>query len=96
MPVEGGDSLVNDSLVSQRALRVQGALLARIAETKGTFYRLADPEEESQGIDGYIGATPVSVKPATYLTMDILPETIDAQMIVYEKKRDGVSFRFDF
>ena len=74
----------------------QEALLARVAEMKGTSYRLADADEESQGIDGYIGGTPVSVKPDTYSTKDMLPETIDAQMIVYEKKKDGVSFSFDF
>lgn len=74
----------------------QEALLARVAAMKGTSYRLADANEESQGIDGYIGGTPVSVKPATYSTKDMLPETIDAQMIVYEKKKDGVSFSFDF
>ena len=71
----------------------QEALIARVAEMKGTSYRLADAEEESQGIDGYIGDTPVSVKPSTYTTKDMLPETIDAQMIVYEKKKDGISFR---
>ena len=74
----------------------QEALIARVAEMKGTPYRLADAQEESQGIDGYIGDTPVSVKPSTYTTKDMLPETIDAQMIVYEKKKDGISFRFDF
>ena len=74
----------------------QEALLARVAEMKGTSYRLADADEESQGIDGYIGGTPVSVKPGTYSTKDMLPETIDARMIVYEKKKDGVSFSFDF
>ena len=74
----------------------QEALIARVAEMKGTPYRLADAEEESHGIDGYVGDTPVSVKPSTYTTKDMLPETIDAQMIVYEKKKDGISFRFDF
>ncbi len=77
-------------------LRVQGALIARVADMKGTSYRLATPEEESQGIDGYIGDTPVSVKPDTYATKNMLPEAIDAQMIVYGKEKDGVSFSFDF
>ena len=74
----------------------QGALMARVAEMKGCSYRLADAEEESQGIDGWIGDTPVSVEPATYATKGMLPETIDARMIVYDKKKDGVSFSFDF
>jgi len=38
----------------------------------------------------------VSVKPTTYQQMGMLSEHIDAQMIVYEKKKDGVSFSFDF
>ena len=74
----------------------QEALIARVAEMKGTSYRLVSAEEEAQGIDGYIGDIPVSVKPTTYSTMDMLPETIDAEMIIYEKKKDGVSFSFDF
>ena len=74
----------------------QEALIARVADMKGTSYRLADADEESQGIDGYIGDTPVSVKPVTYASKDMLPEDIDAQMIVYDKKKDGVSFSFDF
>ncbi len=74
----------------------QEALIARVAEMKRTSYRLASAEEEAQGIDGYIGDTPVSVKPTTYSTMDMLPETIDSGMIIYEKKKGGVSFSFDF
>jgi hypothetical protein len=38
----------------------------------------------------------VSVKPSTYQQMGMLSENIDAQMIVYEKKKGGVTFRFDF
>jgi len=32
---------------------------------KRTNYRLAEPDEESKGIDGYIGDIPVSIKPNT-------------------------------
>ena len=38
---------------------------------------------------GYLDGRPVSVKPATYKTMDALRETIDARMICYEKKSNG-------
>lgn len=35
-------------------LYVQKAILASLAEKKGTTYRLATPEEEAIGIDGYV------------------------------------------
>src|SRR3989337_1900337 len=46
-------------------LRFQEAILKKGAELKGTTYRLALPDDESKGIDGYIGSTPVSIKPET-------------------------------
>ena len=36
-------------------LRFQEAILKKMAELKGCDYRLAQPHEESQGIDGYVG-----------------------------------------
>jgi hypothetical protein len=73
----------------------QEAIIARVAEMKGCSYRLANAEEESKGIDGYVADTPVSVKPSTYASKG-LSETMDAKMIVYEKKKDGVSFTYYF
>lgn len=43
-------------------LYVQKAILASLAKKKWTTYRLATPEEESKGIDGYVGNTPYQVK----------------------------------
>jgi hypothetical protein len=77
-------------------LRFQESILKRIASVKRTSYRLAKPEEESRGIDGFIGNIPVSIKPITYNTKDMLPENIQAKMIYYEKKKDGISIPFDF
>lgn len=57
-------------------LYVQKAILASLAERKETTYRLATPEEESVGIDGYVGDVPYSIKPDTYKTMNRLSETI--------------------
>ncbi|MCK4829491.1 MjaI family restriction endonuclease, partial [bacterium] len=51
---------------------------------------LATPQEESKGIDGYIGDTPVSIKPRTYKLMKHLQDNIDVKIILYEKKHDGV------
>ena len=47
-------------------LRFQEAILKKGAELKGTTYRSALPEDESKGIDGYIGDNSVSIKPDTY------------------------------
>jgi len=46
-------------------LRFQEAILKKLAETQGYTYRLASPEEESRGIDGFVGNTPISIKPLT-------------------------------
>ncbi|MEO0136856.1 MAG: MjaI family restriction endonuclease, partial [candidate division WOR-3 bacterium] len=44
-------------------LRFQEAILKKGAELKGKKYRLSEPEEESKGIDGYIGDIPISINP---------------------------------
>lgn len=77
-------------------LRFQEAILKKVATIKKTGYSLAKPEEESQGIDGYIGYTPVSIKPITYQTKSSLTEDITVEMIFYEKKKDGIVVMFDF
>lgn len=77
-------------------LKFQEAILKRVAETKNESYRLSKPEEESKGIDGYIGDIPVSIKPSTYKTMKGLSEVIEADIIYYEKKKTGISIEFDF
>lgn len=72
-------------------LRFQEAILKRIALKEQKEYRLAKPEEEAKGIDGFIGETPVSIKPKTYQAKKALPETIGARVIFYEKVKDGIS-----
>ncbi len=71
-------------------LRFQEAILKKGAEIKGTNYRLSEPDEESKGIDGYIGETPVSIKPHTYDVKAALPEQIDIKIIIYRKIDDGI------
>ena len=68
----------------------QKAIIAFIAEKENAEYRLAAPSEEAQGIDGYIGQTPVSIKPDTYEYMNRLNEQINVKMIFYSKKKDGI------
>ena len=71
-------------------LRFQEAVLKKIAENFGTSYKLSMPEEESKGIDGYIGNIPISLKPITYHSKKMLTEKIDADIIYYEKQKDGI------
>ena len=73
-------------------LRFQEAILRKLSEMKGCDYRLAEPYEESQGIDGFIGEEAYSIKPNTYRAMASLAESIEIKIIFYEKKKDGVIF----
>lgn len=83
---------VEDLVITKtyNGLYVQEAILFRLADIKKLPYRLARPNEESMGIDGYVGDTPYSVKPDTYRTMDRLPETIDVKMIYYTKTKTAL------
>ncbi len=71
-------------------LRFQEAILKKIAEGLGVSYRLANPQEEAAGIDGFIGNLPVSIKPETYKTKDGLHEDIEAGIVFYKKVKDGI------
>ena len=75
-------------------LRFQESILKTIAAKNSTTYRLARPDEESRGIDGFIGLKPVSIKPVSYQSKSFLPETIDARIIYYEKVRGGITFKY--
>jgi hypothetical protein len=74
----------------------QESILKAISKRKDVQYRRAAPEEESRGIDGYIGEIPVSVKPVTYKTKNMLHENMDVKMIYYEKMKDGISVEYNF
>lgn len=74
----------------------QESILKTIAERKWVKYRRATPEEESRFIDGYIGDMPVSIKPITYKTKNMLHENINIKLIYYEKLKDGLKVEYDF
>ena len=76
-------------------LRFQEAILKKVASIKNTDYRLAEPKEESQGIDGFIGDMPVSIKPITYKTKNALREEIKAKIIFYNKIKSGLEIDAD-
>ncbi|MBN2137838.1 MAG: MjaI family restriction endonuclease [Sedimentisphaerales bacterium] len=71
-------------------LRFQEAILKKGAELKNQTYRLAEPAEEAVGADGFIGETPVSIKPTTYRVKAGLSETILVQVVFYEKTKNGL------
>ena len=90
-------SWVEDLVVikTYNGMYVQKAILSKLAEIKGVDYRLARPEEESIGIDGYVGGTAYSIKPDSYKTMNRLSETIDVKMIYYTKKKTCLTITVD-
>jgi len=67
-------------------IKFQEAILKKLAEKTGKTFRYATSEEESKGIDGYIGNTPISIKPVTYKGEKHLPESIDAVLVYYRKE----------
>ncbi len=75
-------------------LRFQEAILAKVSELLGKTYRAATSEDESSGIDEYIGDEPVSIKPKSYEREKSLPESLEARVIFYEKKKNGLLVDF--
>ena len=83
---------VEDLVISKtfNGLYVQKAILSSLAEKTERSYRPATAEEESKGIDGFVGDIPYSVKPDTYKTMGRLSEEIGVKMIYYAKTKAGL------
>lgn len=88
---------IEDLLLSKtyNGLYVQEAILRELAERKGLAFRRSTPDEESQGIDGYVGNVAYSVKPDTYKTMNRLPEAIGYTMIYYSKTKTGLKIELE-
>ena len=76
-------------------LYVQKAILAKLAKIANCNYRLATPDEESVGIDGFVGEIPYSIKPDSYKTMERLSEEINVRMIYYTKSKTGLVVEVD-
>ena len=77
-------------------LKFQYIIIKKIAEHENLSYRYATPQEESKGIDGYIGNTPVSIKPKTYKSKPMLSEDIQCKIIFYEKTKSGIKVEYKF
>ncbi len=76
-------------------MKFQEAILKTVADYFKTNYRLAEPEEESKGIDGFITDKPISIKPITYDAKQSLLEIIEVPIVLYEKVKDGIKITFD-
>lgn len=76
-------------------LKFQEAILKKMSLHFKKPYRLAKPDEESKGIDGFIGDKPVSIKPMTYKTKMGLNEVIDVPIVFYDKKKSKIVIEFD-
>jgi len=73
-------------------LRLQEPILRKLASMAGVGFRLARPDEEARGIDGFVGNLSVSIKPETYRVKARLPETLQADVVIYyDKKKDSVT-----
>ena len=77
-------------------LKFQASILKRVAYRTGENYRTATPAEEAKGIDGFIGDEPVSIKPMTYKSKNMLQENIETTIIFYDKVKDGIKVELDF
>ena len=88
---------VEDLIINKtfNGMYVQKAILASLADLKDTNSRLATPNEEAKGIDGYVGNIAYSVKPDTYKTMNRLSETINVKMIYYTKTKTGLKIEVE-
>lgn len=89
---------IEDLILSKTyvGLCFQEIIIITIANIKKMPYRFSNTQEESKGIDGYIGEIPVSIKPITYKTKDMIIEEIAAKIIYYEKKDDGLELEYNF
>jgi len=76
-------------------LKFQEAILKKISLHFIKSYRLAKPDEESKGIDGFIGDKPISIKPMTYKTKMGLNEVINVPIVFYDKKKSEIVIEFD-
>jgi hypothetical protein len=76
-------------------LKFQGVIISYIADQLKKDWRLANIEEESKGIDGFIGNIPVQIKSITYKQKMGLNEIIDVPIIYYDKKKDGITVEYN-
>lgn len=87
------DEWLDDLLIDKtyNGLYVQKAVLLKVSAHFDVPYKVSSAEDESKGIDGYIGETPISIKPVTYKNKG-LAEKIDVPIVFYKKNKDSKNF----
>lgn len=76
-------------------LYVQDVILSAISNKIGKSYRRASPDEESKGIDGYVGDKAYSIKPYSYKCKNMIHDRIDVIIIYYTKTKNELVIEFD-
>ena len=80
---------------SRVGLIYQKIILKYLADERNTDYRLATPEEESKGIDGFIGNTPVQIKPETFLNKGLIQFETEYNIIYYRPAEKSLAIFYD-
>ena len=90
---------VEDLVITKtyNGLYFQQAILERLSTILELPYRLATAEEESKGIDGYVGDTAYSVKPDTYKSTNArsISDDVKVKMIYYTKTKTGITVEIE-
>jgi hypothetical protein len=76
-------------------IRVQEAIIKRVAQELGYPHTPASRQDEAKNIDAYIGGKPVSVKPKTYKLQAAMPEELPETVIYYEKRGSRIVIEFE-
>lgn len=88
-----------EDLVYQKTydgLMVQNAIIEAIANELQVSWQLANPEQESQGIDGFINGHPVQIKADSYKqTGKKHNEEITCPIVYYRKDNKNIFYEFE-
>jgi hypothetical protein len=77
-------------------LIIQELILKNLAEKYNLKYKLANKEQESKGIDGYIGKIPISIKPKSYESKKTtVRDKIEIQIVYYKKTDKYLTIYYD-
>jgi len=77
-------------------LMVQNTIIKKIASELNVNYRIANPDEEKKGIDGFINGQPVQIKSETYKqTGKQHNEETTCPVVYYKKKDKTIIFEYE-
>ena len=105
--LENALSLIDDEMVeawlrdlilvkTAEGLLIQNTILEHLSQKTNLPHTSSTPEEESEGIDGYVGDIPLSIKPETYKQKTSTKhERIDAVLVFYKKTKRYLHLTYD-